>query len=259
MPNVESHSRKIGTDALSKETSPSNRRNTMFFKQALQSAVLEAADVASQHRGHDIDAASPSVSSALIFSSSASAAASTSDLQASSASNGPIFHRQASLAHLDGADSARATSIAQQARLDQEARTRAANEQRAWDDFVAKFTGVGFRVRKHGRWGAPHERQLVFETATQQVSWGSTSDAKFPLSAVLQIVTGKDTDCLQRTDASVPGTHCFSLITADRTLDLQTGSAAERDFLVFNLRKLRALSEAPLPKQRSGWSGHPEF
>jgi hypothetical protein len=116
---------------------------------------------------------------------------------------------------------------------------------------MAKFTGVGFRVRKHGRWGAPHERQLVFESATQQVSWGSTSDAKLCLSAIEQIVTGKDTDCLRRTDASVLSTQCFSLITADRTLDVQAGSAAERDFLVFNLRKLRALSEAPQPKKRA--------
>jgi hypothetical protein len=87
--------------------------------------------------------------------------------------------------------------------------------------------------------GAPHERSVrtmwIENKRTAQVSWGTGAVL---LSDVQRVELGKKTDVLKSTDDSVPDQFCFSLISADRTLDLQCKNLVERDFWARNLRRI---------------------
>ena len=58
---------------------------------------------------------------------------------------------------------------------------------------------------------------------------------KIPLANVLYIDVGKKTSALQKTSAMVPPSACFSLLTQQGSLDLQTNSKLERDAVVSSL------------------------
>lgn len=90
---------------------------------------------------------------------------------------------------------------------------------------------LGTQFVKHGRWGAPHTRLVSLRNGT--VSW-FTGD--LPVKEIISVTSGKKTKVFERTE--VEADVCFSIITKDRTLDLQAANKNQRDFWVKNINKL---------------------
>lgn len=109
----------------------------------------------------------------------------------------------------------------------------------------------GGKFLKYGKRGDPHIR-FICVNILGNLHWDKDpmdfrkpfpSSNCFPLSSVLKVVKGKQTDILQRSVAkSAPEYLCFSIISSERTLDLQAVNAMERDLWVIAMES--AVQEA---------------
>jgi hypothetical protein len=118
----------------------------------------------------------------------------------------------------------------------------------------------GFTLVKHGRQGPPKKRRFWMSHRLTRLYWDSskvsevvlgTGERCIEMSEVVQIVDGVGTDLLRRRVgrgevlASQQG-RFFSLVTKDRTFDLEAASVAQRKVLVrafaFLLNQQRAYS-----------------
>lgn len=100
----------------------------------------------------------------------------------------------------------------------------------------------GVVMRKHGASGDPHDRPISVEgytnLATAVVSWGTGT---IKLADVTHVFKGKTTDKFKRDVAAASDPECcFSLVTPDRSLDLETKTKEERDAWAGNLQALLA-------------------
>jgi len=86
--------------------------------------------------------------------------------------------------------------------------------------FLTDVGPKGATFIKHGRSGDPHQRR-VHLTADGLVNFTSGSVA---LADVILIASGKITDVFRKESTKADPACCFSLITSDRTLDLQATS-----------------------------------
>jgi len=110
-------------------------------------------------------------------------------------------------------------------------------------DFAGTAVIVG-KFMKHGRRGKPHERSLKVDPATGIVDWGSGA---ISLREAVEIIPGKNTAVFERVKLKIAHPRvCFSIVLAQRTLDLQANSEDERDLWVNGLQTLKAkLGPAP--------------
>ncbi len=118
-----------------------------------------------------------------------------------------------------------------------------------WADFNTLFRPLlvhGFTMIKHGRSGGAKKRRFWFSGKLDRMYWDSskfldvalgTGERYIAMSSVVQIVDGIGTDLLRRKMATgqiYPGhqSRMFSLITTERTFDLEASSEAQRRVLV---------------------------
>lgn len=123
--------------------------------------------------------------------------------------------------------------------LDKKQRIMAAGAQIEQAKAFTKQAFWGEVFLKHGRKGAPHERNVTLEVngSVIKLDWSSGS-----LSAnkdELQIVEGKTTKVFQRSTASkAKPENCFSIITANRSLDLEARNHKLKEYWVHGLQLL---------------------
>lgn len=132
------------------------------------------------------------------------------------------------------------------------------------DDFL-KMATRGETFLKFGAKGAPHKRHVRYSPTHRSLDWGTNS---IRIRDIYEVhTTVLSTERLQRKanqKALVPGL-VFSVVTEDRTLDLQAESTARRDVWVAGLRALiearRTPAPSPAPSTRvvgTGFSGAEE-
>lgn len=117
---------------------------------------------------------------------------------------------------------------------------------------MRRLAGRGIRLMAHGVQTDPKRVWIRFDGATSALTWQTEFPRRVPTSSpgemsivlmrgnlhkiglanVLYIDVGKRTSALLRTNKSIPDTCCFSLLTQNGSLDLQTNSNLERDALV---------------------------
>jgi hypothetical protein len=99
---------------------------------------------------------------------------------------------------------------------------------------------VGETFLKHGRMGKPHERMVVVrimqDNRTVSIDWG-TGKMVFTKQHV-RVVEGKQTKVMQKSGKHIADDLCMSIITAERTLDLQARTVAERNYWLNGMRVL---------------------
>jgi hypothetical protein len=106
--------------------------------------------------------------------------------------------------------------------------------------FLAASAVKGVSMIKHGRQGAPHARMIQMMGGTNRlsaaVSWGT---GNLLMHTVTSVVAGTQTNVFA--NVVVDASKCFSLISDDRTLDLECNTTNERDQWVSNLTYLLML------------------
>lgn len=100
----------------------------------------------------------------------------------------------------------------------------------------------GFEALKHGRRGSPHMRMVFTDMEFKRIFWQKPSakdkpkraklDQSIVLSDVLQVVRGMKTDVLKRSGDVAKYERYLSLVTDDRTLDLEFPTDAKCEFFV---------------------------
>jgi hypothetical protein len=96
-----------------------------------------------------------------------------------------------------------------------------------------KFTKVAFWGEvflKHGRRGSPHERNVTLEVTGSELKFDWSSGQLKAHKSQLTLVEGKATPVFARTTATdSPSERCFSIVTANRSLDLEATSEATKE------------------------------
>ena len=92
---------------------------------------------------------------------------------------------------------------------------------------------------KHGRKGKPHERNVTLEVTGSELKFDWSSGQLKAHKNDIQLVEGKGTAVFQRPTAekSKPE-RCFSIVTADRTLDLEAMNEQAKDYWVTGIKLL---------------------
>uniref|UniRef100_A0A6U2ZUR7 Uncharacterized protein n=1 Tax=Entomoneis paludosa TaxID=265537 RepID=A0A6U2ZUR7_9STRA len=127
-------------------------------------------------------------------------------------------------------------------------------EDRIWKESLRRLSQRGVRLTAHGvqcdpkriwlkyseedaslTWQTEFPRQVQNQSGSQSIVLMRGAMHRIPLANVLYIDVGKKTSALQKTSAVVPPSACFSLLTQQGSLDLQTNSKLERDAVVSSL------------------------
>lgn len=93
----------------------------------------------------------------------------------------------------------------------------------------------GFVCRKHGQQGRPKERRFWVNPRFSELHWDSAKKGKLPwvdLTRVLSIKRGILTKNFGRYGKADRAHCCLSLVTPERTIDLETDNQQQRDLLV---------------------------
>lgn len=93
---------------------------------------------------------------------------------------------------------------------------------------------LGDSFIKHGRRGNPHERFVSVSSSLQFLEWKDAKNEKreirrFDLRSVKQVVEGIMTDVSRRTGKSSDSHLIFSLLSSDRSFDLQAKSVEQKN------------------------------
>jgi hypothetical protein len=106
----------------------------------------------------------------------------------------------------------------------------------------------GLVLQKHGRRGWPHPRLLWLETTQEELllRWGEETAAgietdsyqELGVGAITGVATGQGTDVMRRSGKKKSVHLYFSLLAADRTLDLECDSQEQRDFLAAQFARI---------------------
>ncbi|RLN79410.1 hypothetical protein BBJ28_00005413 [Nothophytophthora sp. Chile5] len=97
-------------------------------------------------------------------------------------------------------------------------------------------------VWKHGRKGRPHKTR-VFVDRFGEVSWLGRSGDSLQLDEIIVVEEGLRTPVFARARAAglvtvAKATHCFSLVTSLRSLDIEAANEQQRDWFVVAFRYL---------------------
>jgi len=115
---------------------------------------------------------------------------------------------------------------------------------------------AGFSVIKYGREGRPKQRKMWINSSLTHLAWESGqydgSHRGLELAKVRGIRVGEMTKTISRStkDYKKVRNLCFSLETAQRTLDLQACSVIQRDSLVAALRKVVEFNHTHKPVRK---------
>ena len=120
-----------------------------------------------------------------------------------------------------------------------------------------KFTKVAFWGEvflKHGRSGKPHERNVTLEVTGSELKFDWSSGQLKAHKNDIQLIEGKGTPVFQRPTAEKSKVErCFSIVTANRTLDLEAPNDQAREYWVNGIRLLlKYLSQS---KKHAGTCG----
>lgn len=109
-------------------------------------------------------------------------------------------------------------------------------------DQAKKFTKVAFWgevFKKHGRRGAPHERNVTLEVTGSELKFDWSSGQLKAHKNNIQLLEGKATPVFARTTADKARVErCFSIVTASRTLDLEAPSDQTKEYWVTGISLL---------------------
>lgn len=105
-------------------------------------------------------------------------------------------------------------------------------------------------------WQTEFPRTVVNQSGDTSIVLMRGAMHKIPVPNILYIDVGKKTSALMKTSVVVPATVCFSLLTQNGSLDLQTNSKLERDALVCCLSM--ALDEVHSQDWRRLYEENPE-
>eukprot|EP00735_Rhodelphis_limneticus_P013200 TRINITY_DN6763_c0_g1::TRINITY_DN6763_c0_g1_i1::g.3039::m.3039 TRINITY_DN6763_c0_g1::TRINITY_DN6763_c0_g1_i1::g.3039 ORF type:complete len:361 (-),score=71.21,sp/Q8BIJ7/RUFY1_MOUSE/41.18/1e-12,FYVE/PF01363.16/3.2e-16,Mcp5_PH/PF12814.2/4.9e-09,PH/PF00169.24/1.2e-05,PH_2/PF08458.5/0.0034,zf-AN1/PF01428.11/0.22,IBR/PF01485.16/0.095,IBR/PF01485.16/3.8e+03 TRINITY_DN6763_c0_g1_i1:38-1060(-) len=109
---------------------------------------------------------------------------------------------------------------------------------------------TGATFVKHGRKGTPHRRFISLTEDGEALTWTDLDNntgrvERLPLNTVIEVRNGQTTEVFKRTGRPGKDNVTFSLVTSDRTLDLECDSKEIRDLWS------KALSEAVLVAKRN--------
>eukprot|EP00698_Gefionella_okellyi_P000734 TRINITY_DN10667_c0_g1_i1.p1 TRINITY_DN10667_c0_g1~~TRINITY_DN10667_c0_g1_i1.p1 ORF type:complete len:415 (-),score=90.24 TRINITY_DN10667_c0_g1_i1:108-1352(-) len=116
----------------------------------------------------------------------------------------------------------------------------------------------GAVMRKHGRKGRPHSRFMYLSHDLMHLSWsrtrrlpleGQPADRRIRIADVRDVLDGQQTEVFRRTGRRSMSDRCFSIVTTQRTVDLEAPDAQTRELWSSTMRAiLRASYE-----QRQFW------
>lgn len=115
---------------------------------------------------------------------------------------------------------------------------------------------AGFTVTKFGREGRPHQRKFWVNSSLTHLAWDSKAkDGRLQrgldFSTVSDIKVGEKTKNISRATNDYERIQlCFSLITNERTVDLQACSILQRNALVEALRKVLTFNHKHRPVRK---------
>ena len=93
-------------------------------------------------------------------------------------------------------------------------------------------------ILKHGRRGRPHSTLLTIHK-NGELSWKGRSGGSIYLENVLELVQGNQATAVFGSAKRAPRSeHCLSLVTSERTLDIETNSEETRDWLLVAFKYL---------------------
>jgi len=110
------------------------------------------------------------------------------------------------------------------------------------DKESASLVGAGSYFLKWGRNGKSKKRFIMYDENARSILWKNAQQDRTPLgviemSKVQDICTGVTTPVLQNVrNAQLRGDRTWSIVTSDRTLDLQAESAVQRDRWVAGIK-----------------------
>lgn len=114
------------------------------------------------------------------------------------------------------------------------------NDEIAISTTMQQLRDTGVQIVAHGSKGKPKTVRLIL--TENAITWRTESTKRknkvgpshqIPLSHIMYVDVGKQTTALRRVEnASLADAVCFSLLTKDGSLDLETASPLERDALV---------------------------
>eukprot|EP00455_Lapot_gusevi_P014893 TRINITY_DN174_c0_g2_i1.p1 TRINITY_DN174_c0_g2~~TRINITY_DN174_c0_g2_i1.p1 ORF type:complete len:252 (-),score=23.71 TRINITY_DN174_c0_g2_i1:42-797(-) len=105
----------------------------------------------------------------------------------------------------------------------------------AFETVHCRLLTSGAVFQKHGRSGSPHARFVQLSEDRTRVMWrpldrSNESDIQYLLLRDIQMIKkGKQTAVFERTAGDGTDDMCFSLVTADRSLDLQALTSQQRN------------------------------
>ncbi len=114
---------------------------------------------------------------------------------------------------------------------------------------------AGFTVKKIGREGKPHQRKMWITSSLTHLAWSSSlldgSHRGVELRQVSEVLIGEMTSTIARSmsDKTKVRALCFSLVTSNRTLDLQACSVIQRDTLVAALKQVIEFNKKYRPQK----------
>lgn len=125
-------------------------------------------------------------------------------------------------------------------------------------DEVQKFALLatkGEDFLKFGRHGKPHKKHVVVSEGL--IMWGKQKKRRISLTAVTKILETCETPVMKKNDGRVSDpTLCFSLVTDERTLDLQAVDVDQKAAWVEGLRGLISGKKLPPTSERISFDGN---
>jgi hypothetical protein len=129
-------------------------------------------------------------------------------------------------------------------------------EQEAYEDddlslgpvaqFLLSFL-EGLVHKKHGRWGRPHNRLIWLDTTGDNLflCWGKPDEGIYAKKAtaislgdVISVQVGMNTKILKSSGKKADESKYWSIITVERSIDLEAPDTDERDFCAIQLSRL---------------------
>jgi hypothetical protein len=114
--------------------------------------------------------------------------------------------------------------------------------------------GQVFMKHAFGKVGNPHPRFVQLTPDHQRITWHAVGDTRrvesLPLASVLEVRPGQASEVFGRSGKAGRDAFCFSIVTTDRTLDLEADSKPIRDAWVTALKESIEFLRAETPEQR---------
>jgi len=119
---------------------------------------------------------------------------------------------------------------ADEAEGDAEAEVLGGDQDKNFDEFINLLQkGGGLKIIKHPRRGNPSVKRLYLNDAKTQLLWEGRHGSGLALGDIYAVEAGMTTTVFQRTGHKSQEDRCFSLLTKERSLDLEAFAKEDRD------------------------------